>query len=90
MTSVQQISVKYLENKCKKCPPFARTHAADVVHFPTGQCMAHHAHETIGGVLTTLDNLEISEFVNSGKLGENSGNLKLTQGIYQMLFFSCA
>jgi len=27
-------------------------------------------------------------FVNSGKLGENSGNLKFTQGIYQMLAVS--
>jgi len=27
------------------------------------------------------------EFVNSEKLKENSGNLKFTQGIYQMLFF---
>ena len=29
----------------------------------------------------------LREFVHSGKLGENSGNLKFTQGIYQMLFF---
>ena len=27
----------------------------------------------------------LREFVNSGKLSENSGNLKFTQGIYQML-----
>jgi len=35
-------------------------------------------------VLTTLENMEIS-----GNLFilENSGNLKFTQGIYQMLFF---
>ena len=39
-------------------------------------------------MLTTLENLEnmeISEFVNSGKLRENSGNLKFTQGIYQIV-----
>ena len=29
----------------------------------------------------------LREFVHSGKLRENSGNLKFTQGIYQMLFF---
>ena len=29
----------------------------------------------------------VGEFVNSGKLGENSGTLKFTPGIYQMLFF---
>jgi len=28
---------------------------------------------------------KLREFVNSGKLGENSGNFKFTQGIYQML-----
>ena len=27
----------------------------------------------------------LREFVNSGKFRENSGNLKFTQGIYQML-----
>ena len=29
----------------------------------------------------------VGEFVNSGKLRENSGTLKFTPGIYQMLFF---
>jgi len=28
---------------------------------------------------------KLREFVNSGKLRENSGNLKFTHGIYQML-----
>ena len=35
-------------------------------------------------VLTTLKNLEIS---GNLLILENSGNLKVTQGIYQMLFF---
>jgi len=29
----------------------------------------------------------LREFVNYGKLTENSWNLKFTQGIYQMLFY---
>jgi len=39
-------------------------------------------------VLTTLEigkHGNLREFVTSGKLRENSGNLKFTQGIYQML-----
>jgi len=37
-------------------------------------------------VLTTLENLEIS---GNLLILENSGNLNITHGIYQMLFFVC-
>jgi len=35
-------------------------------------------------MLTALENLEISGNLS---IRENSGNLKFTQGVYQMLFF---
>jgi len=40
----------------------------------------HNYLDVVDRVLKTLENLENSEFLNSGKLKENSGNFIFTQG----------
>ena len=45
------------------------------------------SHPTLCTVLTTLENLENMDISGNLFILENSGNLKFTQGIYQMLFF---
>ena len=74
------LSVKSTDHFCSNCPDRHKTNTRDMTEPSEIRfCRIQQ------GAYNSGKHGNLREFVNSRKFRENSGNLKFTQGIYQML-----